>query len=121
MNLAKALAPNRWDAVPTAMLCLMLAGCTTWVKPGASPDALDLATSQCKAASYQQLPANLSTQVTNGATYADRKKCEKNEIGSCIKVHGRYTAQTSSTTDSNQEGRESIFRACMMSSGWREQ
>ena len=108
----------RTGAIAIAALCLLLAGCTNWVKPGANPAMLDTATTRCKAASFAQLPSNPVTQKMTGSTYSSRKKCEKNETN-CKKIDGRYTSVTHVTSDANEDGRDAIFRDCMYSDGWR--
>lgn len=105
------------------LLCLLtlLAGCTNWVKPGADDAALDTAETHCKAVSYAQLPAQMQTSTMRGASYSDRKKCEKNSLNGCTKSDGRYYAIIKTSSDTNSEGRDAIFRDCMYSLGWREE
>jgi hypothetical protein len=100
--------------------CGLLAGCTTWAKPGASDAALERAETHCRAVSHAQLPANPYTTYSRGASYSDRKKCEKNNSGDCRKHNGRWYAETRTTHDANSSGREDIFRDCMFQGGWSE-
>ncbi|GAB0114713.1 hypothetical protein [Acidisoma sp. C75] len=100
--------------------CGLLAGCTTWEKPGASEADRDAAETHCQAVSHMVLPPNLYTTYSRGASYSDRKKCEKNSFNGCVKRGGRYYAIQESTTDANSDGRDSVFRDCMYQGGWRE-
>lgn len=104
-------------------LCLapLLAGCTTWVKPGAGEAALDAAQTHCKAVSYTQMPAKMQQSTMRGASYGERKKCEKNSINGCVKSGDRYYAIIKTSSDTNSEGRDAIFRDCMYQGGWREE
>jgi hypothetical protein len=100
----------------------LAAGCTTWVKPGADPAMLDAAETHCRAAAYSALPPNMVTTHSNGADYAELGKCEKNNAGAtCKKINGRYTAVNKVTNDVNENGRDAVFRSCMLSGGWSEQ
>ena len=76
--------------VAAAASCIMLTGCTTWVKPGANAAMLDAAETHCTAVSYATLPANIqTTSSTGGPTYGELKKCEKNSNGGeCRKING---------------------------------
>jgi hypothetical protein len=100
-------------------LSVFLSGCTTWIKPGAGPQELNMATTHCDAVSHASLPANNVTNKSTGASYSERKKCEKNSANGCIKKNGKYYEIIRTTTDTNSEGRSAIFRDCMMQSGWR--
>lgn len=105
-------------ACVTLSVSLLLGGCTTWVKPGAGPAELNMATTHCEAVSYATLPSNTVTQTHLGASYSDRKKCEKNSSNGCVKKDGRYYAVIRTTDDTNSYGRSTIFRDCMMQNGW---
>ena len=109
--------------VAAAASCIMLTGCTTWVKPGANAAMLDAAETHCTAVSYATLPANIqTTSSTGGPTYGELKKCEKNSNGGeCRKINGRFTAVQKVTSDTNSQGRDAVFRDCMMSNGWTGQ
>jgi hypothetical protein len=100
-------------------LSIFLTGCTTWTKPGTSPQELNMATTHCEAASYGLLPANNVTDKSTGASYSERKKCEKNSANGCIKKNGKYYEIIRTMTDTNSEGRSAVFRDCMVQSGWR--
>jgi len=104
-------------------ICLapLLAGCTTWVKPGADEAALDAAQTHCKAVSYAQMPAQMQQSTMRGASYGERKKCEKNSVNGCVKSGDRYYAIIKTSRDANTEGRDAIFRDCMYQGGWREE
>lgn len=104
-----------------ASLLPALAGCTTWVKPGADAAAVEAAQTHCKAVSYGTLPAQMQTSTMRGASYADRKKCEKNSANGCTKSGDRYYAIIKTSSDVNSEGRDAIFRDCMYQAGWREE
>jgi hypothetical protein len=110
--------------VPAATgFCLLLAGCTTWVKPGADDAMRDAAETHCKAVSYATLPPNIVTSRSlAGPTYGLKSKCEQNSNGApCRKVDGRYTPVQTTHSDVNSEGRDAIFSDCMHSDGWIEQ
>ncbi len=106
-----------------AGLSLLLAGCTTWVKPGADDAMRDAAENHCKAVSYATLPPNLVTSRSlGGPTYGLKSKCEKNSDGEpCRKVDGKYTPVQKTQTDVNADGRDAVFSDCMRSNGWIEQ
>lgn len=110
-----------WRFCTIVLLALPLAACTTWVKPGAGPAALDAATTHCRAVAYATLPANMVTTTSRGASYDDRKKCEWYNSSGCIKSGDQYYAVNKTTTDTNSSGRSAIFRDCMYQDGWREQ
>lgn len=104
----------------TLAACGVLGGCTTWVKPGADDAARERAETHCKAVAHAQLPANPYTSVSLGASYSERKKCEKNSFDGCVKRDGRYYSVSKTKEDANSAGRESIFRDCMFQNGWSE-
>ncbi len=118
MTEPRVLARSMWL---TPALCIVLAACTTWIKPGADEASLDAATTHCKAVSYSQMPARPTTTTSRGASYSERKKCEKNSLNGCSKIDGRYYENVSITTDTNSSGRDAIFRDCMYQGGWREE
>jgi hypothetical protein len=113
------MPPHRGRALLALCLLPVLAGCTTWVKPGADEAAADAAQTHCKAVSYGTLPAQMQSSTMRGASYADRKKCEKNSSNGCIKSGDRYYAVIKTSSDANSEGRDAIFRDCMYQGGWR--
>jgi hypothetical protein len=112
-----------WLAPAVAGLCLLLGGCTTWVKPGADDAMREAAETHCKAVSYSALPPNIVTSTSlSGPTYGLKSKCEKNSDGApCRKVDGKYTPEQKTHTDVNADGRDTIFSDCMRRNGWIEQ
>jgi hypothetical protein len=119
MNNGFGTSRHRGRALLALCLLPVLAGCTTWVKPGADEAAADAAQTHCKAVSYGTLPAQIQNSTTRGASYSDRKKCEKNSANGCVKSGDRYYAIIKTSSDANSEGRDAIFRDCMYQSGWR--
>ncbi|WP_342239602.1 hypothetical protein [Inquilinus sp. OTU3971] len=99
---------------------LTLAGCTTWVRPGATPEQADAALTLCRARSIGQLPPDMVTVMTSEGHYTDTKeKCkERHGNFSCKTTGGTYVQPNYETRDQNDAPRETLIDACMIKGGW---
>ena len=106
------------------VLGLATAGCTTWVKPGASEYDRQAAMAQCEVASLQMAPPQMYTAMASEARQdAATQSCSWDGKGnrSCTTVPGQRRAARYEERDANQSARRAIVRDCMFSKGWREE
>ncbi|MCK8787521.1 hypothetical protein M0638_24420 [Roseomonas sp. NAR14] len=114
----------RSRAVLLAMILPALPGCTSWVRPGATPAMRDAAIARCEAVGYANIPPNMvSYQSGGGYTTPRERRCrtDGNGVERCTTTGGEYRPPTYSTRDTNKPAREAIFRDCMYRDGWHEE
>ena len=116
---------RRWFRAILAVLVLPpLAGCTTWVRPGATPGMRDAAIARCEAVGYANIPPNMvSYQSGGGYTTPRERRCrtDGNGVERCTTTGGDHRPPTYSTRDTNKPARDAIFRDCMYQDGWHEE
>ena len=108
----------------TALLVALFAtaGCTKWVKPGATEFERDATKARCDADSRMRAPPVLERYMSSAGGYTPQKtRCNTDSRGreSCTTTGGDYRPPTFSTRDLNDDTRDSVFRACMYANGWR--
>jgi hypothetical protein len=119
---AARLAATRWIALSTT---LGLMACTQyWAKPGGSPEEFDATQSACQAQSYSQFPPIMQqVQITAGYTTPVQTNCNGYGYGyavNCVSTGGQYIPPAYVTVDQNGAGRNSAFRSCLFTAGWRQ-
>lgn len=110
--------------VVAALLVLAgLTGCTTWVKPGATPAQRDAALSRCEANAYRQAPAAPITVMTDAGGWKEGDKVCRTVDGQrvCTRQPPRFQGPRYSTQDANEDARDAFVADCMFSQGWTRQ
>lgn len=101
---------------------LLTAGCTKWVKPGASDFERDATKARCDADSRMRAPPAIERYMSSPGGYTPQKtRCRTDSSGRerCTTEGGDWRPPTYSSRDLNDDTRDSIFRACMYANGWR--
>src|SRR6266566_7168325 len=104
-------------------LILLLVGCTTWYKPGATQQSFDRDKAACIAASYQQFPvATVPVQTATGYTTPVRTNCQtQGNQTDCTSTGGGYQSPMTAYRDQNIQARDAAFASCMYERGYSTQ
>ncbi len=104
-------------------LLVLLSGCTTWVKPGATPIERDSTLSQCRAYAYQRVAPNLVTAMVDPGGYQPGWR-------ECYNYHGKtrcrwnggfFVPPRYATFDANRGSRDAMVENCMFVNGWHRE
>jgi hypothetical protein len=104
-------------------LCLVLAGCTTWVKPGATEAMRDAQMARCEAAAYRQAPsAPVVVMVDSGGFRPPERSCWRQRGQTVCRITpGYFAGPTYGTQDANGAARDAFFQDCMFRDGWTQE
>ncbi|RCW72467.1 hypothetical protein [Pseudorhodoferax soli] len=100
-------------ALPWAV-ALVLAGCGSWNKPGATPDQLEADKAACGAEAAKAWPPRQMT-APSWPTEADRKCTDIYGQGPCAPL----VQPPGASTDLNAGARSAAFDRCLQSRGYR--
>lgn len=104
---------------------LVLAGCTTWTKPGATQYEFDRDSSQCQAQAYQQFPVRMVADYNPLLQQAPSYNTQCQAIGDFTNCQTQPSinsmSQFHTEHDINIDGRNSAYQACMYGLGWHQQ
>ena len=90
-----------------------------WARPGGSEADFQVARSFCESQASTRFPPFSLGEP--GYFSTNQTHCTPTSAGpNCILIGPGYLPQARAENDVNERPRESAFRACMMSSGWRE-
>jgi hypothetical protein len=101
---------------------MLLVACTQyWAKPGGTDAEFEATKAACQAqASSQFPPIPQQTMLTAGYTTPVQTTCTGGGFTvNCFSTGGQYVPPVYLTTDLNETGRSSAFRACLFANGWR--
>lgn len=104
-------------------LPLVLAGCTTWVKPGATLEERDIVIAKCRAYAYQRVTPNIATVMTSPGGYRPgEQRCTTRDGNTvCRWIEGYYVPPSYSTQDMNDAARDAAIDDCMYTNGWHKE
>ncbi|HUB94900.1 MAG TPA: hypothetical protein VL993_03235 [Stellaceae bacterium] len=92
----------------------LLAGCSTWTKPGATPDQLAADESLCNQRALYQAPLDMSSLADAGpGANAPGYSCTNR---GCVPSSSPFSG--SGLTDRNGAIRSVLFSQCMKERGW---
>lgn len=101
------------------VLLVLLTGCTTWTKPGASVNDFNYDNSICLASSDRAYSEALNSQPSRPATYNTNCTNYGNQ-SNCTSTPQNTGPQFGAIMQAGSV-RDSTYKACMYSSGWHEQ
>ncbi|HWL83138.1 MAG TPA: hypothetical protein VNR89_19485 [Roseomonas sp.] len=99
-------------------LALLLAGCATWVKPGATEADGKAVLAQCRARAEAELPALRRTEIQRpGYWVPSRTECGPRQTG-CSTSSSYFQPPVYRDYDPNGALRETVIETCMQDQGW---
>ncbi|CAH2599416.1 conserved protein of unknown function [Rhodovastum atsumiense] len=112
---------GRW--FPAIGLVVALAGCTNWVKPGATEAMRDRQMAACQAGAFQHAPAVPVVVMTDPGGYRPPQRyCWKDKDERvCRTSPGYYQEPRYGTQDANSGARDAFFEDCMFRAGWTKE
>lgn len=109
---------------PLVAAVLLLASCTTWVKPGATELDRDRDSNACELQSYNNYPPRLRQILVEPAHWdPPTEECHTDKKGRqrCVRTGGGWQPARYGTADENDAPRRTAFEACMYKYGWQKE
>jgi len=108
-------------------LTILLSGCVTWYKPGATKQDFEVDKANCIYQSSMNVPpAVRQVQIAPARRNPTYTNCNGNSSGNytsydCTSTGGDYVPPVNINVDYNQGARNAAFQSCMFSNGWSTQ
>ncbi len=113
---------NRRRNALILVLCapLLLAGCVTYVRPGATPAMRDSDLGQCQSLAYRRAPPELQTEMVSPAYVTPPAEwCRRHHHHElCRYEPGYYVPPEYANVDVNDAARNARIDACMSGRGY---
>jgi hypothetical protein len=113
-----------WRLLLVLFAGVVLGGCTTWVKPGATDYDRERDSNACEVESYNHYPPRLRQVLVEPAHWEPfTEDCYTDKKGRrhCTRSGGYFVPNRYGTADENDGPRRAVYEACMYKYGWQKE